>query len=71
MVEIIRHWALAENVAILFSHSRQGVNSHEQLPFMETDPDVLIICINSDVLFADAIYSTTGLSEWQVFSYAT
>lgn len=42
MVEIIRHWALAENAAILFSHSCQGVNSHEQFPFMETDPDVLI-----------------------------
>lgn len=38
----IKHWALAENVAILLSHSCQGVNSHKQFPFMETDPDVLI-----------------------------
>lgn len=41
LVKIIRHRALTENVAILLSYSCQGLNSHEQFPVMERDPDVL------------------------------
>jgi len=41
IVKNISRWALTENIVIRLSHSCQGLNSHEQFPFMEIDPSVL------------------------------